>query len=93
MQQEGGAAPFGGVRHDLDRIAGAGGERPQPGQVAVSVADLPLSAIGDFILWPYTAVFTYVNRPFMTEMQTIETNQAVQLPMAPAPLVTPMKLP
>jgi hypothetical protein len=43
-------------------------------------ADLPLSAIGDVVTWPYTATYTYINEPTPTPPVTL----APTYPVTPA---------
>jgi uncharacterized protein YceK len=76
--EEGGKAPFGGVRQDVSCIKKtANGEcscRPysnseQYRQAALRLfcaLDLPFSFIGDVVAWPYTATYSYINQPIPT---------------------------
>src|SRR5947209_2217350 len=73
--EEGGRIPFGGVRHDVaslqssaNRDASPGTNTPSTSHAHVAVmllcaADLPFSAVGDLVTWPYTAAFTFINQP------------------------------
>jgi uncharacterized protein YceK len=73
--EQGGTTPFGGIRHDLwclkNAANGQSGFQPlsapqqcrQTARKAFWGADLPLSAIGDVVTWPYTKTYTYINQP------------------------------
>lgn len=75
--EEGGRIPFGGTKHDLQCLRGAtSGEigyrgharpadeaYPRTALGLFCAADLPLSAVADTVLWPYTATYTRVNAP------------------------------
>lgn len=77
---EDGGRPFGGVRQDVMCIKqAANGEsavktRPKSEaehypRVAILLfcsADLPLSLVADVVLWPYMAVYNYINQPIPT---------------------------
>ena len=73
--EQGGKAPFGGLRQDLSCIEKASNgecgfrtdiESDQYRQVALMLcfyADLPFSLVGDVVTWPYTAAYTCINQP------------------------------
>ena len=98
--EEGGTIPFGGVRKDVSCLKNAtNGEsacEPLPmleqcRQAALKVfcaADLPLSAIGDVVTWPYTATYTYINQPTpspsVTLAPTYPVTPATPYPVPPA---------
>lgn len=68
--ETGGTTPFGGLRHDVWCIK----KSEQCSQAARQLfwaADLPLSAIGDVVTWPYTATYTYINQPTPTPPVTL----------------------
>jgi uncharacterized protein YceK len=98
------AGPFGGVKKDLSCLKNAGNgesackpvptsESEQYRQAALKLfcaADLPLSAIGDVVTWPYTATYTYINQPTPTTPVTLAPNYPVmQAPAYPAIQTTP----
>jgi uncharacterized protein YceK len=70
--------PFGGVKQDMTCMKKAAhGEfsfskhpksepkqHPQVAMMLLCAADLPFSAIGDVVTWPYVAMFIYINQPF-----------------------------
>jgi uncharacterized protein YceK len=77
--EEGGKAPFGGVRQDLTCIKkAANGEvgigthsksdsdLAQVAPILLGAADLPFSFVGDVLVWPYTASYSYINQPIPT---------------------------
>ena len=83
-----GKTPFGGVREDVWCIkAAANGEfgrteskpepeleqRPQVPLILLFAADLPLSIVGDFVMWPYTWAYTVINQPVPTPPVTLAT--------------------
>lgn len=86
----GGKAPFGGVKQDVRGIkTAANGEagvrvhpksqpeqHPQVAKVLFYAADLPFSAIGDVLTWPYAATYCYINQP-------IPTPPVIQAPPSP----------
>jgi len=68
----------------------------------LSAADIPLSLIGDLVMWPYTAIFTYINRPTYDDLAAYPavgassypaagTLQTEQTPVAPTPV--PLSMP
>jgi hypothetical protein len=102
--EEGGTTPFGGVKKDVSCLKNAvnkeSGCKPLPRsdseqyrQVALGLfcaADLPLSAIGDVVTWPYTATYTYINQPTPTTPVTLApTYPVMQAPTPPATPATP----
>ena len=108
--QEDGKIPFGGVKQDVSCIQKASngevGFRKQPRseseqypQFAVMLfcaVDLPFSLIGDTLMWPYTAAFTYINQPIPTQTVTVSNTPAtLSQPQTttPVPLPKPMELP
>jgi hypothetical protein len=88
--EEGGKTPFGGVRQDLSCFqqasTGAAGLRVHPNSESESyrqhalmtfcAIDLPLSLIGDLVMWPYTAAYAYINQPTSTPPVTQEATEA-----------------
>jgi uncharacterized protein YceK len=63
-----GKVPFGGVKRDLERVDQATHGVPEAGshpaaQAALWRADLPFTAVGDTLTWPYTAAYTFINSP------------------------------
>lgn len=74
---EGAKIPFGGVKQDVSSLKKAtNGEcgskaqakseseqHPQVARMLFYAADLPFSAIGDVVTWPYTVTYTYINQP------------------------------
>ena len=73
---DGGKTPFGGVRQDVYHIkeaanagsgsaahADAGSEQHPKLACLLYGADLPLTLLGDFLTWPYTAAYTFINQP------------------------------
>ena len=105
--EEGGKTPFGGVRHDMVCIRqAANGEygrtgpkseseqHPQVFRTLLFAADLSFTYIGDFMTWPYTAAYTYINEPIPTPPVTLTTPPANQPgTMPPATLTMPMPIP
>jgi hypothetical protein len=90
MQRDGGAASFGGVQHDADRIKSA----ENAGAIFLCAADVPLSFIGDLVMWPYTVAFTYVNRTSSEDEFMYPTTGALQprtTPVSPSP--APLSMP
>jgi uncharacterized protein YceK len=102
----GGVAPFGGVKQDLACIhKSANGEadvgahpKSEPEQyskralVLFCAADLPFSLVGDIVTWPYTVVYSYINRPLPTAPLLLVDTPA--LPVVPTvPAVPPMPIP
>jgi uncharacterized protein YceK len=99
--EAGGTTPFGGVRHDVyclkNAANGESGFRPLPNSAPCRqtarklfwAADLPLSAIGDVVTWPYTATYTYINQPTpvmpVTLAPTYPVMQAPPYPVTPTP--------
>lgn len=77
---EGGKSPFGGVRQDVcclkkaengelnSKIASraASEQHPQVTRMLFYAADVPFSVIGDVVTWPYTATYSYINKPIPT---------------------------
>lgn len=80
---EGGVSPFGGVRHDMQCITAASNEEQHGGTHTASdqvrpmarkllwAADLPATVIGDVVTWPYTAAYTFINRPILNPPTTL----------------------
>jgi uncharacterized protein YceK len=89
--EEGGRAPFGGVKRDLAVLhaepGGPGEALRYPHHVATALcaADLPLSLVGDVVTWPYAKVYTAVNAPVAASPVVIADAGAGRSP-APAPL-------
>jgi uncharacterized protein YceK len=101
--EEGGTTPFGGVRKDVSCLKNAANgesackplpksESEQYGQAALKLfcaADMPLSAIGDVVTWPYTATYTYINQPTPTTPVTLApTYPVMQAPTPPVAQAT-----
>ena len=77
--EEGGKSPFGGVREDVCGIKTAARgdygrtsskpeseQKPQVVRMLFFAADLPFSAIGDVVMWPYTWSYSCINQPIPT---------------------------
>ncbi len=108
--EAGGKSPFGGVRQDVSCIQkAANGEgdfgthprsdsehHPQPALMLLCAADLPLSLIGDFVTWPYTATYSYINKPVFTppvvQAPTGPPPPAMQAPAGSRPQTPPAEL-
>ncbi len=70
--------PFGGVNQDVACIKAARNgdldgssqseseHHHQRALMLLAAADLPFAAIGDFVTWPYTAAYTFINEPVPT---------------------------
>lgn len=105
--EEGGRAPFGGVKQDvscLNRAAngelGAGAharpeteQYPQMALVLFCAVDLPLSLIGDLVTWPYTAAYSFINQPVPTPGITQAPAEGGPPVDPPEPLTIPRKFP
>ncbi len=92
---EDGKSPFGGVRQDVSCIKKAATgdvaigthpksesvRHPQVAILLLCAADLPLSAVGDLVTWPYAAAYTFINQP-------VPVPPLTQAPPAPAPPAT-----
>ena len=91
--EEGGKSPFGGVRQDAWCIeAAANGEfgfrahpkseseqYPQVALMTFCALDLPLSLIGDIVMWPYTAAYSYINQPIPAPPVTLTAPPVTQM--------------
>jgi uncharacterized protein YceK len=100
--EEGGKSPFGGVRQDVWRIKkAANGESasatpkskskqsPQVAPMLCCAADLPFTFIGDVVTWPYTATYSYINRPIPTPPVTLAPTPPVKQATAEGQTQTP----
>jgi uncharacterized protein YceK len=85
--------PFGGVQHDVREIQqAANGDTSNPNAesehyhrvlvMAFCAADLPLSLIGDVVMWPYTVIYSFINEP-------LPVPPVIQVPADDRPLVSP----
>jgi uncharacterized protein YceK len=93
MQRDGGAAGFGGVHRDLDRLAKADEAHADTGHKLLAVADLPFSLVGDIVMWPYTKLFTHVNRDVPTDLMSAAPAPAVHGGAMPAPTIPTVPAP
>jgi uncharacterized protein YceK len=88
--------PFGGVHQDVYCLkAAADGQygkadqkppadpRPQLGLVLLFAADLPLSAVADLLMWPYTCSYTLINEPVPTPPMILATTESPRQPFTP----------
>lgn len=107
--EDGGKAPFGGVKEDVSGIekaangefAARNDQYPHMALLLIYAADLPFSAIGDVLTWPYTMAFTAVNQPVpVPPVRTTDVRPQPaplmpdpQPPLPPVPLPEPSKLP
>jgi uncharacterized protein YceK len=90
-----GKDPFGGVKHDVASIheasngtaTDAGAEQWKQAAKAICCAvDLPFSAIGDTLLWPYTTAYNFINAPVpVPPIAVQETNPSTPATLAPMP--------
>lgn len=104
--EKGGTTPFGGMRRDVWCLKNAAnGESgcfqtlprsEQCRQAAlkfICAVDLPLSAIGDVVTWPYTATYTYINQPTPTTPVTLAPTYPVTQATAEGhPQSSPMEM-
>jgi uncharacterized protein YceK len=87
----GGKSPLGGVRQDVSCIKkAANGEfgfrthprseseqYPRLALMLFCAADLPLSLIGDVVMWPYTMVYSCINQPVPVPPVVLATAEGV----------------
>ena len=105
--EEGGRVPFGGVKQDLECLKKAtNGELkatakpapeseqyPQQVLTVFSAIDLPFSLIGDVVTWPYTAAYTFINRPDPTPPVLITPPEVPPPALPPDARTVPRKVP
>jgi uncharacterized protein YceK len=85
----GGKVPFGGVKQDVACIhKAANGELgfrahprsnseqyPQRALMLFCAADLPMSLIGDVVMWPYAVIYSIINQPVPTPPVILTTTE------------------
>jgi uncharacterized protein YceK len=104
--EDGGRVPFGGVKQDLECLKKAtNGELreatpapeseqyPQRVLLVFSAIDLPFSLVGDVVTWPYTAAYTFINRPVPTPPVLIAPPEVPPPALPPDARIVPRKLP
>jgi uncharacterized protein YceK len=104
--EEGGKVPFGGVKQDLECLKTAANSElwaakpapeseqyPQRVLMVFSAIDLPFSLVGDVVTWPYTAAYTFINRPVPTPPALIAPPEVPPPALPPDARIVPRKLP
>ncbi|HZT78573.1 MAG TPA: hypothetical protein VFA26_00005, partial [Gemmataceae bacterium] len=100
----GGVVPFGGVEHDVRCMQQAANgqfglrgcprsdseQYPQRAVILFCAADLPFSLVGDVVTWPYTASYTFINRPIpVPPVMRVPVPGPGLVPAAAAPQAAP----
>ncbi|MFM8271227.1 MAG: hypothetical protein ACKODX_02735 [Gemmata sp.] len=104
---EGTLTPFGGVRQDAACIRQAAADEPAPRPPArwgsdhyprtvvalFCAADLPFSFVGDMATWPYTKVYSFINRPVPVPPVGVADRSSADAQLLPAAQSPPAMLP